>query len=146
MGEIYSGGTNAEKWGRAFIAQRGAQRIHALRELLPILMAVDTMLLVDRDPGVINRVALEKLCRKAMGIVEAWRKVEQESDGNRPPNAGKQWKSKVNYEEARRIDPSMLDESLFRIRDLEDEVRKETEREAGLLKAKIKLEKHKGDE
>ena len=40
----------------------------------------------------------------------------------------------------------MSEEGLFRIRALEDEVRTETDREAGLLKAKMRLEKHKGEE
>ena len=146
MDDVYSSGANAEKWARSFIQQRGANKSHALRELVPTVMAIDSMILIDREAGAINRVALERLCRKALGIVEAWRKVECEADWNRPASAPKSWRSKVNYEEARRVDPSLAEESLFRLRRLEDEVRHETERDANLLKAKAKLEKHKEGE
>ena len=146
LGEVYSSGTTGEKWARSFILQRSAGKSHAIKELIPTMMAIDTMLLIDREPGLINRVALERLSRKALGTVEAWKKVEVEADWNRPANAGKAWRSKVNYEEARRIDPAMADESLFKLRKLEDEVRHETEREANLLKARHKLDKHKEGE
>ena len=146
LSEVYGGGDTGERWARSYIAQKNAAKSHAIKELIPTMIAIDTMILVDRDPGVINRVSLEKLCRKAMGLVEAWRKVEVESDWNRPSGASKSWKSKVAYDEAKRIDPSMADENMFKIRKLEDEVRAETEREAGLLKARLKIEKHKAEE
>ena len=78
--------------------------------------------------------------------MEAWRKVEMEAGWNKPASAGKAWESKVNYEEARRIDPSLVDESLFKLRKLEDEVRHEAEREANILKARNNLDKHKEGE
>ena len=146
LSEVYSSGTTAEKWARSFILQRSAGKSHAIKELIPTMMAIDTMILVDREPGILNRVAMERLARKALGIVEAWRKVESETDWNKPASAGKAWKSKVNYEEARRIDPSLVDESLFKLRKLEDEVRHETEREANILKARNKLDKHREGE
>ena len=73
--------------------------------------------------------------------VEAWRRVHQESDWSRPAGS-KSWKSKVDYEAARRIDPSLLEETPFNIRPLQEEVRKELERDASLLKARQKLDKY----
>jgi hypothetical protein len=51
----------------------------------------------------------------------------------------------VDYEQAKRIDPSYVDTQGMSFRDLDDEVRKEIERDANLLKARAKLEKHTSD-
>ena len=67
--------------------------------------------------------------------------VHQESDWSRPAGA-KTWKIKVDYEAARRVDPSLLEEVPFNIRPLQEEVRKELERDASLLKARAKLDKY----
>ena len=48
----------------------------------------------------------------------------------------------MDYEAARRIDPSLLEEVPFNIRPLQEEVRKELERDANLLKARQKLDKY----
>ena len=146
LSEVYSSGTTTEKRARSFILLRSAGKSHAIKELIPTMMAIDTMMLVDREPDIINRVAMGRLDRKAVGTVEAWRKVEMDADRNKPANAGKAWKSKVNNEEARRSDPSLIGGSLFKLRKLEDEVRHETEREANILKARNKLDKHKEGE
>ena len=69
-----------------------------------------------------------------------------EADWDRPANAPKARESKVNCEGARRVDPPLADESFFRLRRLEDELRHETKREAGLLQAKVKSEKHRDGE
>ena len=141
LAEVYSHGSTGERWARRFVEERGAVRSPACKELISVMMAVDAMVLVDREPGVINTVSLERLSRKAMGIVEAWKKVKQESDWSKQ-GGSKNWKSKVDYESAKRIDPSLLEEAHFRIRPLEEEVRKEVERDANLLKARSKLGKY----
>ena len=146
LSEVYSSGATAEKWSRGFIAQRSATKSHTIKEMISVMMAIDTMILVDREPGVINRIALERLCRKALGIVESWRQVECEADWSKPAAAPKSWKTKVRYEEAKQFDPYMVDDSVFRIRKLEEEVRGEVVRGANLLKARNKLEKQTGGE
>ena len=73
--------------------------------------------------------------------VEVWRGVHPESDWSRPAGS-KSWKSKVGYEAARRIDPSLLEETPFTIRPLQVEVRKELGRDARLLEARQKLDKY----
>ena len=72
--------------------------------------------------------------------------MEREAGWPKPAAAPKSWKTKVRYEEAKRIDPSMVDYSVFRIRKLEEEVLGEVERDASLLKARHKLEKQAGRE
>ena len=75
------------------------------------------------------------------GGVEAWRKVHQGIDWSRPSGA-KSWKSKVDYQAARRVDPSLLKEVPFNIRPLQEEVRKELEWNVSLLRARPKLDKY----
>eukprot|EP00974_Lingulodinium_polyedra_P055031 5292803-Lingulodinium_polyedra.AAC.1 len=65
-------------------------------------MAIDSMIFVDSKPGVINRVALERLGRKAMGIVAVWDQVRNESDWGKPPGAKGGLKSRADYEAGRR--------------------------------------------
>ena len=144
LSEVFGSGLTGEKWARRFVEERQASKSPACRELIPTMLAIDTLVLVDGDAGIINSVALERLCRKALGIVEAWRKVQNEGDWSRP-GGSKGWKSKVDYEAARRVDPGLLDEAHFRIRPLEEEVRKEAGRDASLLKARLKLEKQQQD-
>ena len=71
-------------------------------------------------------------------------KVSTKNDWLRPSGAAaKGWKSKVEWDEARRIDPQLArDEDTFRNRELEQETRTEIEREALLLKARNKLNEH----
>ena len=48
----------------------------------------------------------------------------------------------MDPEAARRVDPELIESGHFRIREMEEEIRKELERDAGLLKARAKLDKH----
>ena len=45
----------------------------------------------------------------------------------------------MDFEAQKRIDSEMIESAQFRIREMEEEMRKEVERDAGLLKAKNKL-------
>jgi hypothetical protein len=55
-------------------------------------------------------------------------------------NGAKAWKSKVDMEMWRRTDPGLEDqEHIFVNRKVEDEMRGEMDREASMLKAKLKL-------
>ena len=105
------------------------------------MAAMDVMLFDDRVPGVLNLVSFEKLARRALGVYKAWEKVESEADWSRPQGA-KNWRSKVDYEQQKRIDPSTMDDATMKMRSLEDEVRKEMERDASILKARSKLAAH----
>ena len=84
------------------------------------------MLLEDEVKDAINSVSFEKLCRKAYGIASAFREVEKQEDWRKPTSAPKTWRSKVNHELWKRIDParSGAEDAQFANRRLEDEVRK----------------------
>jgi len=142
LAEIYGSGKTAEEFGKELIANKGASESKSLREVLPNLRAIDTLMLIDREPGLLNRVSTERLCRRAMGIIQAWKAVECKADWSKPAGAPKSWKSKVDPEAARRVDPELVESGHFRIRAMEEEIRKELERDAGLLKARAKLDKH----
>jgi hypothetical protein len=142
VAEVLATGTRCEPWARSFLQLKGAMTSKAARELIPAMLALDQMIFVDGWADVVNSVAFERIARKALAIVKAWTKVEQLSDWSKPANAPKGWRSKVDYEEAKRVDPNLIDEGGIQIRDMEEEIRKEQEREASLLKARLRLEKH----
>ena len=85
------------------------------------MLAIGTMILIDKEPGALSRMSVEGIARRARGIVEAWKKVERDTDWTKPPSAGKAWKSKVCCEETRRTSSSLADEPLFKLRRLDGE-------------------------
>ena len=65
--------------------------------------------------------------------------MQKESDWKKP-GGSESWKSKVDYEDWKRIDPAYEEKDhLFVNRPAEDERRAEMERDAQMLKAKFKL-------
>ena len=116
------------------------------KELVSTLAAVDTMILVDQTPGIINSVALERIARKALGLVRAFKDVTQERDWKRPAgtSGNKGWKSKVNWEAAKRCDPGMVEDGEFVHREAEEEARGEIEKDASMLKAYAKIAEWRG--
>ena len=68
--------------------------------------------------------------------------VEKKDDWQKPDGkAGKNWTSKVDYEEWRRVDPvrGNKDELMYINKKVEEEIRSEVERDASMLKAKKKF-------
>ena len=106
LGEVYATGMTAQAYAKDFVKTRGLGEHNGAREIIPTLAAVDTMLLEDQVPGAINSITLERLCRKAFGIVSAFKAVERRDDWKKPQNAPKTWRSRVNEEIWRRIDPA----------------------------------------
>ena len=92
-----------------------------------------------------NTIALERLAKKGLGIVSGYRMVELKDHWRKPANGGKTWKSRVDEEMWRRIDPARggVDEPQYNNRKLEDEIRSEVDRDASLLKAFAKLEERR---
>ena len=136
LGEVLGTGKRCEAWARDFLGSKGAYESKAAKELVPTMMALDSMIFVDANPDVVNTVAFERLSRKALAIVETWKNVEKKEDWSKPASAPKTWKSKVDYAVGKKIDPMLKDRPVIEIRELEEEIRKETKREASLLKAK----------
>ena len=78
------------------------------------------------------------MARKVLGIRTAYKAVSKESDWK--AKGAKGWKSKVDMEMWRRMDPELEDlDHVFVNRKAEDEMRGEMDREASMLKAKAKL-------
>ena len=75
-------------------------------------------------------------------MITAWKNVECKNDWSKPAGDKKSWRSKVDFEAAKRIDSDLVETGTFRIREMEEEMRKELERDANLLKARNKLDKH----
>ena len=140
--EIYATGHTGKAYAKEFVKNRGLAESSDARELIAVLSAIDSMLLQDQAPDTINSVALERLAKKGFGIISAFRDVERKEDWKKPGSAPKGWKSKVNEELWRRIDPARAgaDETSIVNRKLEEEIRGEMDRDAALLKAFSKLE------
>ena len=146
LGEIYSGGKTGKAFAKDFVRDRQLSDSSEARELISVMAAIDAMVLEDCTPGVINSVALERLAKRGFGIHSAFRLVERKEDWRKPPNAGKQWRSKVDDEMWRRIDPARanVDELSFVNRRVEEEIRGEVERDAAILKSFAKLRERQG--
>ena len=85
------------------------------------------------------------MAKKGLGIVSAFRAVETKDHWRKPANGGKTWKSRVDEEMWRRIDPVRggQDELQYSNRKLEEEIRGEVDRDAQMLKAFSKLEERR---
>ena len=140
LADVYASGKTGKVWAKEWLRERGLLENASARELIPTMSAIDSLMLEDELPDFRNHVGTEKLCKRALGLVTAFGAVRKESDWRRPGSA-KQWVSKVDWLAAKRVDPSILDTDWnFRNRELEEEVRREMDREAQLLKARNKLE------
>ena len=71
--------------------------------------AIDTMILDDRDPAVINTIALEAVVRQCYAFEVGFTPVRQKSDWLKPQQAAQGWKSKVDFEIIQRINPKAGD-------------------------------------
>jgi hypothetical protein len=141
MAEVFSTGKTGERWARDFVRDHGLAECHPARELVASLSALDTMIMTDREKGLLNRVSVERLARKAYALARAFRLCQTEADWRRPKGKdGNSWKTKIDWESARRIDPMLGDDGLITIPSVDEEVRKEMDREASLLKARAKLD------
>ncbi|CAK0860440.1 unnamed protein product [Prorocentrum cordatum] len=133
LSEIYSSGKTAEAWARDFIRDRGLNDCKTAREMIAAFAAVDTMLMTDRQKGLLNLVSFERLVRNGCAIVRVYRNVNSRDDWSRPEDANN-WKSKVDWEAARRLDPQLADESTIRVMSAEEEMKNAMGRDAQLMK------------
>ena len=142
LGEVYAAGTTGKQFAKDYIRDRGVGDCNEARELIPVMAAVDSLLLYDRQPRVINSISLEKLAKKGYSIYVAYTAVERREDWKKTDKSPKNWSSKVSEDIWKRIDPSRggADELSFTNRKLEDEIRGEVDRDANLLKAFSKLQ------
>ena len=133
---------SGEQYRRNFLRDRELLECQPAREIIAGLAALDTMLMVDEEEGLLNKVATERLCRKVFGLIQAYDKITCMADWSRPRGKdGDKWKSKVNWDAARRIDPFFKQsESSIRIPALEEEVRRGMDQDATYLRVAQRLE------
>jgi len=145
LAQVYAGGQRGKAWAKEYVREKTMADFGASREFIAALSALDTVFLVDKTVGAINFVSTEKLARKALGFYKATQEVVQEKDWKRPPSAAKTWKSKLNWEAARRTDPAYAEDSeTFIHREAEEEAKYEIEKDANLLKAFAKVAEWRG--
>ena len=140
--QIYQSGKKARDFILEWLRVRTLYENPSAREALSVAGTIDTLLLDEKVPNFINKVSTEKLCKKLYALMIAFEHVSKESDWKKPQGSSK-WQSKVNWEEARRYDPELkTDNQVPRFRDVEDLVHKEVDREAALIRSKMKLKDH----
>jgi len=139
LAEVYKGGQTGENYAKEYRRKHGLEECLAAQEIENILSNFDRMLLVDNEPGFINRVSTEYAARRAFGLLQAFRNCRKKDDWCKPRNAPSSWRSKVEWTELDRVDPRAADALPAGFRPIENEVRAELERDALLLKAKAKL-------
>ena len=99
-------------------------------------------MLIDKVEGFINWPSSEYMLRRCYGLELAFNKCKGKHDWNRGTNAPKTWKSKVDWDACRRVDPRSLEAGRFRTKPVEDEVKASMERDALLSKVRFKLQEH----
>ena len=109
---------------------------NSAREMIAVFSAVDTMLMTDREIGLLNKVSFERLVRKGYALVRAFSSVQSRNDWSRPKDFKGTWKSKVDWESARRLDPQLSDDGALKVMAAEEEMRKAMSRDASLQKAR----------
>ena len=109
---------------------------------------LDTMFIGEKA-SIINSPTAEQLARELWGGHEALAACEGEDDVKKPRNAGKEWRSKVDWEAVERINPKARAQTGVRIRGLEMQINEQRQQDASFeaLRAKLQtrateLEKH----
>ena len=146
LAEIFKQGRSAEAVGREFLRTHGLEDCLLAQEIPRILGTFDKMLTVDREPGFINRVTTEYAARRAFGLQQAFRNCRRKDDWQKPRNAPQSWRSKVDWEELDRLDPAAAEIMPAGMRDVQNEIRGELERDALMAKAKKKLQEATGSD
>jgi len=145
LAEIYSHGVKGRTWARELLKEKGLSEYSGAREFVAVLAAIDSLLLIDQTVGAINLVSTERLARKALGFYKAIKEVQSEKDWKKPSSAPKTWRSKINWEAAKRTDPAYVEETdVYVHREAEEEAKTEIEKDANLLKAYAKISEWRG--
>ena len=69
LGEVYSTGVTLKEWAKNWLRERKMGESKDAREILPAMVALDSIFLRDQARGAINFASVERLARKAYGIV-----------------------------------------------------------------------------
>jgi len=142
---IYGSQAKAKNYGEKFLRDHGLEDCYAARRIVTNLENVDTMLIVERQEGFINYPSFEILCRETYGLEEAFRRCRTKKDWCRM-DGQKNFKSKVDWEACRRIDPNAISHQKLRMKNVEEEINKERERDALIAKTRQKLQEYDKEE
>ena len=134
-----------EVWAERWLRDHGLSENNQARELKAWMKTLDSLLFGGEPlPNFVNQVCVERLGKKALGLMHAFKTCQSPDVWRRPPGKkdGSKWTSKVDWEAAKRIDPELASQDTgFRMRHLEDEIRKELTREAMVKMAAVKSSK-----
>ena len=142
---MYGSAKKAEDYAEQFLKDHGLEECYSARKLVTNARQLDTMLMIDKQQGFINWPTTEYLCRENYGLEEAFRKCRVKKDW-RKMDGQKNFKSKVDWEASRRIDPQAVSHHKLRMKNVEEEIHKERERDALIAKTRMKLSEFDRDD
>jgi len=140
LSHIYRGRRTAVDYMKEWIRAHGIESSPCGKELLRLAEMLDSMLLRDKVLGMVNLVSVEKTCRRMRGLEIAFSRCRTEGDWRRGKGQAANWAPKTDWRGCDLVDVSSLDPSAFRLEEMEEEIQKERERTATILKAQGKLE------
>ena len=142
LAHVYGRGRVGEEHATIYLSEHGLEDCHPAKALVTVLSHFDRLLLVDKKVGFINDVSSEFLARQGWGFESCFSRCRSKNCWLKPrSNAPKDWKSKVDWELYHRIVPPDQ-KGVLVLREAEDELRGEIDRDAMLLKSRAKLAAH----
>ena len=140
MAWVYSHAQSAEEYFRNFEKRHHLQDCYSVMVFLYICLGWDRKLNVDKVQGWVNWVQTEYEARKCLSLETAFRNVKTRNDWLKSKNAAATWTSKVDWLGADRVDPQVKsDSTFFQLEELEEEVKKNADKEANMINAQKRL-------
>ena len=140
IAHVYGKSSRGYEYAQEYLRVHGLDDCYAAQEIVSILEFFDRLLLMDKIRGFINWPNTEYAARRAYGLELAFMKCKTKNDWCKAQNAGKTWRSKVNWDDCKRLDPRSVDAGKLQVRSVEDEIRVGMERDALFAKVRTKLE------
>ncbi|CAK0869715.1 unnamed protein product, partial [Prorocentrum cordatum] len=137
--EIYAPGKGAEARARDFTRDRGPMDCSAAREMTAIFAAADTMLMTDRQKGLLYQMSFERSAGQGRALARARRDAHSKDDWGQPKDATSR-KSKAGREATRRPGPTRADKGAIRAAGAEEEAEKAAAKDSQLTKAPSDLD------
>ena len=121
------------------MTKKDARDCFILEIFLEYMKSFDRLLLVDKVHGWINWVESEYRARACYGLEQAFRHVTRREHWQKPANAPKTWRTKVDWMSARKLDPRFGEKSEFSHSGADQEAQASMHQEAAMAQARSKL-------
>jgi len=140
---VYSHAKSAAEYFALWEHKHSLADCYAVKVFRNVCLKWDRRLRLGQIKGWCQWVETEYDCRLCLSLELAMRKVSSKADWCRPKNTqqNQNWKSKVDWLAADRVDPQSVEEvEEFQHEELTEETRKHAEKDATLINARKRLE------